>query len=129
MRDGKPYGPAEMYHCSHGDGSVVEVPVSSAFGSYWEPNGKGGFGYFSPIASDREEQRQVKLFDERLDSLSPGEVDIFQVHFHLYEFPEPAGISSPKLDRAASMLRSMAADIVYASQLCGMRQETGVVAQ
>ena len=108
--DGKPYRPTETDHCSEGDGPLVEIPVSGGFGSYWEPNRKGGFDYFSPIASDHEKQRQLMLSDERLGSLSPGEVDIFQVHFHLYEFLEPSGISEARLNRAAAMLRSMACD-------------------
>jgi hypothetical protein len=110
-KHGKPYRLSVLDHCETGDGTVVELPVSGGFGSYWEPNNLGGFDYFAPVASDGEIQRQLGLFHGRLGGLSPeGEVDIFQIHFHLYEFLEPAGISWPKLERAVGMLRSMVAD-------------------
>ncbi len=107
---GKPYRPDGKDHCKEGAGPVVELPVSGGFGSYWEPDGKGGFDYFVPVGSDGEMARQLRLFNERMVRLHPGEVDIFQIHFHLYEFLEPSEMSLARMYRASTMLRSMAAD-------------------
>ena len=108
--DGKPYQPSDTDHCIEGSSGLVELPVSGGFGSYWEPDGRGRFEYFSPVASDHEMERQLGLFERRLRGLREGAVDIFQLHFHLYEFLEPAGISEERMRRAAGMLRSMASD-------------------
>lgn len=90
-KDGRPCRPAKEDHCMEGNAGLAELPVSGGFGSYWEPDGKGGFDYFSPVASQDEMDKQIGTFDRRLQGLHKGDVDIFQMHFHLYEFLEPHG--------------------------------------
>ena len=107
---GRPYRLAEDDHCSEGSSPVIELPVSGGFGSYWEPDGKGEFQYFSPVASDAETDRQLRFFRKRMDSLSSQETDVFHIHFHLYEFMTPEGIEEERLKRAERLLNSMAQD-------------------
>jgi hypothetical protein len=106
-RSGKPYRLAESDHCVEGTSRIVELPVSGGFGSYWEPNEKGGFEYFKPVESDAEMIRQLDLFQKRLAALPAGEVDVFHIHFHLYEFLMPDGTSDEKLVRARRLLELM----------------------
>jgi hypothetical protein len=112
--NGNPYRLAEEDHCKDGNSPVIEIPVSGGFGTYWEPDVEGGFQYFSPVASDAEMNRQMQLFQKRLDVLSPYEVDIFQIHFHLYEFMTPGGIDIERLKLAGRLLDLMVQD----SQVC-----------
>jgi hypothetical protein len=105
-----PYRLAEEDHCKDGDSPVIEIPISGGFGTYWEPAGEGGFRYFSPVASDAEMNHQMQLFQKRLDVLLLYEVDIFQIHFHLYEFLTPGGIEEERLKRAGLLLDLMARD-------------------
>jgi hypothetical protein len=107
---GKPYRLSLHDHCVEGDAPVVELPVSGGFGKYWEPDERGGFGYFSPLASEEDAARQVRLLRARLDDLSPGEIDIFQIHFHLYEFVPPGGFDPERLQRAMALLKAMSQD-------------------
>jgi len=94
---------------------VVELPVSGGLGDYWEPDEQGGFSHFSPIGCPPADgigglERQLQLFCARLDDLAPGEVDIYQIHFHLYEFLSPGGIDRSRLERARALLDRMAGD-------------------
>ncbi|UCC17664.1 MAG: hypothetical protein JSU58_03690 [Dehalococcoidales bacterium] len=107
---GKPYRMSESDHCVEGDSTVVEVPVSGGFGDYWIPDQEGHFEYFYPIASDVEAGKMIGLFNRRMEILSPGETDIFHVHFHLYEFLPPGGLDESRLDRAVKILQNMASD-------------------
>ncbi len=109
-KSGKPYRLALSDHCTEGHSPVVELPVSGGLGSYWELNKKGEFRYFSPVASDAEMERQLQLLQKRLGMLLPQEIDIFQVHFHLYEFLTPNGISEERLERTRRLLSLMAQD-------------------
>jgi hypothetical protein len=108
--NGKPYRLDETDHCSAGSSSVIELPVSGGFGSYWKPDGKGGFKYFTPVASDIETERMLRIFSDRLDSVSTGETDIFHIHFHLYDFLPPTGVDAERLSRAKRLLQTMAQD-------------------
>ena len=107
---GRPYRLAEKDHCSEGNSPVIELPVSGGFGSYWEPDEKGEFRYFSPVASDAEMNCQLQLFRKRMDALSSQETDVFHIHFHLYEFLTPEGIEEGRLERAKRLLNSMVRD-------------------
>jgi hypothetical protein len=108
--NGKPYVLSELDHSKEGNSRVLELPVSGGFGSYWEPDGNGGFRYFNPVASDEETEKMVNMFSERLKGLSPGEVDIFHIHFHLYEFLPSGGFDRERLGRAMRILNVMAND-------------------
>jgi hypothetical protein len=108
-RSGKPYRLSEQDHCIEGESPVVELPVSGGLGDYWEAEG-GRFTHFSPIASEQGQDRQLRLFRSRLDGLAPDEMDIFHVHFHLYEFLLPGGLSLERLARAKALLEAMGAD-------------------
>jgi hypothetical protein len=108
--DGKPYILDKQDHCREGDSPVVEVPVSGGFGSCWEPDEEGRFKYFSPVGSDSKTQKMIRIFSRRLASLSPDETDIFQVHFHLYDFLTPEGIDEARMDRAGRILWYMVRD-------------------
>lgn len=107
---GKPYRMSMADHCVEGDSSVVELPVSGGFGDYWTPDEKGGFEHFSPIASDVEMRKMIALFNKRMETLTSGETDIFQIHFHLYEFLTPDGLDEYRLDRTIMTLQNMASD-------------------
>ena len=107
---GKPYRMSESDHCLEGDSRVVELPVSGGFGDYWIPDNDGRFEYFYPIASDDEASKITALFNRRIETLTPGETDIFHLHFHLYEFLPPGGMDESRLDRAITILRSMVGD-------------------
>lgn len=107
---GKPYRLAEGDHCSEGSSPVTELPVSGGLGSYWEPDEKGAFQYFSPIASEAELNRQLQLYQKRLDALMSQEMDVFHIHFHLYDFLPPDGTSEERLSRARRLLESMVND-------------------
>jgi len=114
-KSGKPYRLSEQDHCLEGASSVVELPVSGGLGDYWEPDGKGGFSHFSPIGflsacSPEGQDRQLQLFRSRLDSLAPGEVDVYHVHFHLYEFLTSGGLGRERLGRAQALLDAMGSD-------------------
>jgi hypothetical protein len=52
----------------------------------------------------------TELFNRRMETLTPGETDIFHIHFHLYEFLPPGGFDESRLDRAVNILRSMVLD-------------------
>ncbi|OGN88026.1 MAG: hypothetical protein A2158_03060 [Chloroflexi bacterium RBG_13_46_14] len=108
--NGKPYRMSMSDHCVEGDSGVTELPVSGGFGDYWIPNKEGGFVHFSPIASDDEADKMIELFNRRIETLIPGEIDIFHIHFHLYEFLPPGGLDESRLDRAVTILRNMASD-------------------
>ncbi|UCD09688.1 MAG: hypothetical protein JSU79_03325 [Dehalococcoidales bacterium] len=107
---GKPYRMSISGHCINGDSAVVELPVSGGFGDYWISNKSGRFEHFSPIASKDEAKTMIRLFNQRIRTLSPGEIDIFQIHFHLYEFLSPEGLDEWRLDRAVMILQNMASD-------------------
>ena len=109
-RSGKPYRLDESNHCAEGSSTVIELPVSGGLADYWEPDEKGEFRYFYPVASDTEIDRQLQLFQKRLDTLSMLEVDIFHIHFHLYDFLLPNGIAEERLKRVKWLLTSMAYD-------------------
>jgi hypothetical protein len=114
-KSGKPYRLSEQDHCLEGTSPVVELPVSGGLGDYWEPDERGGFSHFSPIGCPPADgrgglERQLQLFRARLDDLAPGEVDIYQIHFHLYEFLPPGGIDRSRLERARALLDAMASD-------------------
>ena len=104
---GKPYRMSIYDHCVEGDSSVVEVPVSGGFGDYWIPNEDGRFEHFSPIVSDNEADKMIELFNQRMETLTTGEIDIFHIHFHLYEFLLLAGLDEERLDRAMTILESI----------------------
>jgi hypothetical protein len=107
---GKPYRMSESDHCVEGDSTVVELPVSGGFGDYWVPDDNGTFEYFYPVASDDEAGKMTDLFNLRMETLTPGETDIFHIHFHLYEFLPPGGPDENRLERAMMILRNMASD-------------------
>ena len=107
---GKSYRMSETDHCVEGDSPVVELPVSGGFGDYWIPDQQGRFEHFSPIASEDEAAKMVELFDRRMQTLNPGEIDIFQVHFHLYEFLPPDGLNEHRLNRAVTILQNITSD-------------------
>ena len=107
---GKPYRMSATDHYTEGDSAVVELPVSGGFGDYWIPDEKGQFEHFSPIVSNNEAGKMSELFNRRMETLSPGETDIFHIHFHLYEFLPPDGLDESRLDRAMTILRKMALD-------------------
>ncbi|MFC1947628.1 hypothetical protein ACFLXY_06895 [Chloroflexota bacterium] len=107
---GKPYRMSKSDHCIEGNSAVVELPVSGGFGDYWIPDEKGQFEHFSPISSDNEAEKMTELFNRRMETLSPGETDIFHIHFHLYEFLPPGGLDEDRLDRAMTILGSMVSD-------------------
>ena len=89
---------------------MVELPVSGGFGDYWIPDRKGHFEYFCPIASDEGARKMTPVFHRRLITLIPGEIDIFHIHFHLYEFLSSSGLDESRLGRAVMMLQNMASD-------------------
>ena len=107
---GKPYQMSDSDHCVKGDSPVVEVPVSGGFGDYWIPDREGRFEYFYPITSDVEAGKMTELFNLRMETLNPGEIDIFHIHFHLYEFLLPGGLDENRLNRAVMILESMASN-------------------
>ena len=107
---GKPYRLSERDHCIPGNSPVVELPVSGGFGCYWQVNAQGQFSFFRPVASAQEGDRQLDMFRSRLDDLAPGELDVFHVHFHLYDFL-PTDHSGPsRLERARGILAAIARD-------------------
>jgi hypothetical protein len=114
---GKPYRLSVDDHCVAGNSPVIEMPVSGGLGCYWEPDGKGGFDFFYPIASDAQASHQLQLLHERVGGLSLGEIDIFQIHFHLYEFLPRDGSGKERLRRAQWLLSSI-------GQLQGVRFAT-----
>ena len=109
-KSGKPYKLDENNHCGEGNSSVVEIPVSGGLGCYWKADLSGEFQFFSPIRSDQEMNRQYELFQDRLMALKTGEVDIFHIHFHLYEFLPPDGTGPERIDRAKGLLSLLAQD-------------------
>ncbi len=109
-RSGKPYRLNESDHCVEGRSRIVELPVSGGFGSYWESNEKGAFQYFQPVGSDALMIRQLEMFQKRLTCLPAKEMDIFHIHFHLYDFLPPDGTGDDKLKRAGRLLETMAHD-------------------
>jgi hypothetical protein len=109
-KSGKPYRLSEQDHCIEGQSPVIELPVSGGLGDYWEAGKDGCFTHFSPIASEEGQNRQLRLFRSRLDRLAPDEMDIFQVHFHLYDFLLPGGLSWERLARAKALLVAMSTD-------------------
>jgi hypothetical protein len=106
-KSGKPYRLSEKDHCVEGNSRVVELPVSGGFEDYWEPDEAGKFSHFSPTSSDSEKERQLQMFQSRLNALAPSEIDIFHIHFHLYGFLKPEGFSSERLQRAKALLTAM----------------------
>ena len=109
-KSGKPYRLSAQDHCVEGESPVIELPVSGGLGDYWEADESGCFTHFSPIASEEGRNRQLTLFRCRLDGLAPDETDIFHVHFHLYEFLLPGGLSLERLARAKALLAAMGTD-------------------
>ena len=107
---GKPYRMSMSDHCVEGDSRVVELPVSGGFGDYWIPDKEGCFEYFYPIASDVEAAKMTALFNRRMETFSLSEIDIFHMHFHLYEFLPPSGLDENRLERALTILRNMVLD-------------------
>jgi hypothetical protein len=107
---GKPYRMSISDHCIEGGSAVVELPVSGGFGDYWIPDEKGQFDYLYPIASDDEAVKMITLFNRRMETLAPGETDIFHIHFHLYEFLPSGGFDESRLDRTMMILKNIAAE-------------------
>ncbi|MBN2075118.1 MAG: hypothetical protein JW762_06165 [Dehalococcoidales bacterium] len=107
---GKPYRLSRSTHSLEGDSPVVELAVSGGFGDYWIPDKEGHFEHFSPIASDDKAGKMTGLFNRRIQTLNPGEIDIFQIHFHLYEFLPPGGLDEGRLNRAMMILQNMTSD-------------------
>ncbi len=109
-KSGKPYRLSYQDHCVEGESPVIELPVSGGLGDYWQADGSGRFTHFSPIASEEGKDRQLLLFQSRLDRLAPEQVDIFHIHFHLYDFWLPSGLSWERLARAKALLEAMGTD-------------------
>jgi hypothetical protein len=107
---GKPYRMNGCDHCVEGDSAVVELPVSGGFFDYWIPDKECRFEYFHPIASDDDTDKMIDLFNRRMETLTSCEIDIFQIHFHLYEFLTPGGLDESRFERSVRILHSMAAD-------------------
>lgn len=107
---GKPYHMSEDDHCAEGDSGVAELPVSGGFGDYWIPDKESRFKHFSPITSDDDAEKMINLFNHRMQTISPGGIDIFHIHFHLYEFLVPGGLDEGRLDRTVTILRNIASD-------------------
>ncbi len=107
---GKPYRLAEDDHCAQGRSPIIELPVSGGFGDYWVPNETGGFDHFGPVLTDGGQERQTNMFQVRLASLAPREIDVFHIHFHLYDFLPPNGTGPERLARAQALLASISCD-------------------
>jgi hypothetical protein len=109
-QSGKPYRLSEADHNVAGGSRVVELPVSGGLEDYWEPDATGRPSFFSPTATDDDRDRQLRLFQARLDDLAPDEADIFHIHFHLYPLLGPGGLRTGSLQRARGLLEAMAGD-------------------